>query len=141
MSQGGAPKDLNLYQAQKALDNAKYAVKDGGVIILVGSCKEGLGEKTFAEWITEAPTAGSLIERIQKEFRLGGHKAAAIAMVLEKADVYLVSELPDELAEKTFLKPFHTIEEAYCAAMEKCGKDATVLAMPCGGLILPHSIL
>lgn len=141
VSQGGAPKDLNLYQAQKALDNAKYAVKDGGVIILVGSCKEGLGEKTFAEWITEAPTAGSLIERIQKEFRLGGHKAAAIAMVLEKADVYLVSELPDELAEKTFLKPFHTIEEAYCAAMEKCGKDATVLAMPCGGLILPHSIL
>lgn len=40
VSQGGAPKDLNLYQTQKALDNAKYAVKDGGVIILIGSCKE-----------------------------------------------------------------------------------------------------
>lgn len=45
VSQGGAPKDLNLYQTQKALDNAKHAVKPGGVVVLIGSCKEGLGEK------------------------------------------------------------------------------------------------
>ncbi|MTK11324.1 MAG: nickel-dependent lactate racemase, partial [Clostridiaceae bacterium] len=38
---GGYPKDLNLYQAQKALDNSKHAVKDGGIIILVASFKEG----------------------------------------------------------------------------------------------------
>ena len=47
VSQGGAPKDLNLYQTQKALDNAKHAVRDGGIIILIGSCREGLGERTF----------------------------------------------------------------------------------------------
>ena len=46
VSQGGAPKDLNLYQTQKALDNAKHAVRRGGTVILVGSCKEGLGEDT-----------------------------------------------------------------------------------------------
>ncbi len=138
VSQGGAPKDMNLYQTQKALDNAKYAVKEGGVIILVGSCKEGLGEKIFAEWMVTAPTADSLVERIQKEFRLGGHKAAAIAMVLKKADVYLVSELPDELVEMIFLKPFHTVEEAYRAAVKKCGENAAVLAMPWGSSVLPH---
>ena len=38
VSMGGAPKDLNLYQTQKALDNAKHAVRDGGVVILVGAC-------------------------------------------------------------------------------------------------------
>ena len=43
VSQGGAPKDLNLYQTQKALDNAKHAVKKGGTIILIGACPEGLG--------------------------------------------------------------------------------------------------
>lgn len=43
VSQGGAPKDANLYQTQKALDNAKHAVKDGGAIILIGACPEGLG--------------------------------------------------------------------------------------------------
>lgn len=137
VSQGGAPKDLNLYQTQKALDNAKHAVKHGGTIILIGSCKEGLGEKTFEEWMTAAPTAHALIEWIQREFRLGGHKAAAIAMVLESADIYLVSELDDGLVEKIFLRPFHTVQEAFDAAMRKHGPGASVWAMPYGGSTLP----
>lgn len=137
VSQGGAPKDLNLYQTQKALDNAKHAVKPGGVVVLVGSCKEGLGEKTFEEWMTAAPTPHSLIERIQTEFRLGGHKAAAIAMVLENADIYLVSDLEDALVEQLFMRPFHSVQEAYDAAIRKCGEHATVLAMPYGGSTLP----
>lgn len=137
VSQGGAPKDLNLYQTQKALDNAKHAVKSGGVVILIGSCKEGLGEKTFEEWMTSAPTAHSLIDRIQREFRLGGHKAAAIAMVLENADIYLISDLEDTLVEQLFMRPFRSVQEAYDAAVQKCGAKATVLAMPYGGSTLP----
>jgi len=139
VSQGGAPKDLNLYQTQKALDNAKHAVKKGGVIILVGSCKEGLGEHVFEEWMTSAPTAHSLIERIQKEFRLGGHKAAAIAMVLENSDIYLVSELESSFVESFFLKPFVSVQTAFDQAFAAQGKDATVLVMPYGGSTLPRS--
>lgn len=137
VSQGGAPKDLNLYQTQKALDNAKHAVKTGGVVVLIGSCREGLGEKVFEEWLTQAPTPRSLIDRIQKEFRLGGHKAAAIAMVLEQADIYLVSDLADDLVRSLFMTPFHTVQEAYDAAAKRCGSGATVLAMPYGGSTLP----
>lgn len=137
VSQGGAPKDLNLYQTQKALDNAKHAVKSGGVVVLIGSCREGLGEKVFEQWLTQAPTPRSLIDRIQKEFRLGGHKAAAIAMVLEQADIYLVSDLKDDLVRSLFMTPFHTVQEAYDAAAKRCGSGATVLAMPYGGSTLP----
>ncbi|WP_455582175.1 nickel-dependent lactate racemase family protein [Dysosmobacter sp.] len=137
VSQGGAPKDLNLYQTQKALDNAKHAVKPGGVIVLMGSCREGLGEKTFEQWMTAAPTAHSLIERIGREFRLGGHKAAAIAMVLEKAEIYLVSDLDDALVRRLFMEPYPTAAAAYAAAAKKCGPAATVLAMPYGGSTLP----
>lgn len=137
VSQGGAPKDLNLYQTQKALDNAKHAVRDGGVIILIGSCREGLGEKTFEEWLLGAERPGDLIRRIEKDFRLGGHKAAAIAMVLEHADIYLVSDLDPELVKTCFMTPFSTVQEAYDAAVKKLGKDATVLAMPYGGSTLP----
>ena len=137
VSQGGAPKDLNLYQTQKALDNAKHAVKDGGVIILIGSCREGLGERTFEQWMTSAPTAHSLIERIEREFRLGGHKAAAIAMVLEKAEVDLVSELDDDFVRSIFLTPQPSAQAALDHAFEKLGRDATVLAMPYGGSTLP----
>ena len=137
VSQGGAPKDLNLYQTQKALDNAKHAVKPGGVIILIGSCKEGLGEKTFEEWMTTAPTAHSLIERIEREFKLGGHKAAAIAMVLENAEVDLVSELDDDFVRSIFLEPYSSAQAALDHAFAKLGPDAKVLAMPYGGSTLP----
>lgn len=140
VSQGGAPKDLNLYQTQKALDNAKHAVRDGGVIVLIGSCKEGLGEKTFQQWIEEATCPKDLIDRVQADFKLGGHKAAAIAMVLENADVYLVSEMPEELTKKCFLTPFSSAQQALDAAFAKLGQDASVLAMPYGGSTLPQLV-
>ena len=140
VSQGGAPKDLNLYQTQKALDNAKHAVRQGGVIILIGSCKEGLGERTFEEWMTTAPTADSLIERIGRDFKLGGHKAAAIAMVLQKAEVDLVSELDDDFVRSIFLTPQPSAQVALDRALEKLGPDATILAMPYGGSTLPTII-
>jgi nickel-dependent lactate racemase len=139
VSQGGAPKDLNLYQTQKALDNAKHAVKPGGVVILIGSCREGLGEHTFEEWMTTSPTPESMIERIRRDFRLGGHKAAAIAMVLENADIYLVSDLPDDFVRRIFLKPFPSAQAALDAALEKLGRGATILSMPYGGSTLPRA--
>ena len=137
VSQGGAPKDLNLYQTQKALDNAKHAVKDGGIIILAGSCREGLGEKTFEEWLTGAKSPDELIERIRREFRLGGHKAAVIAMVLMRAEIFLVSDLDPGLVKNIFMTPYSTIQEAYEAAARKIGPDASVLVMPFGGSTLP----
>ena len=139
VSQGGAPKDLNLYQTQKALDNAKHAVKPGGVVILIGSCREGMGEHTFEEWMTTSPTPESMIERIRRDFMLGGHKAAAIAMVLESADIYLVSDLPDDFVRRIFLKPYPSAQAALDAALEKLGHDATILSMPYGGSTLPRA--
>ena len=140
VSQGGAPKDLNLYQTQKALDNAKHAVKKGGVIILIGSCKEGLGEEEFERWMTESPSPHAMVERIKRDFRLGGHKAAAIAMVLENADIYMVSEMDPEFVKSIFLTPFDSAQVALDAAFTKLGQDATVIAMPFGGSTLPFVV-
>lgn len=138
VSQGGAPKDLNLYQTQKALDNARHAVREGGIIILIGSCKEGLGERVFEEWMTQSPSSEAMIERIGHDFQLGGHKAAAIAMTLQKADIYLVSDMEPEFVKSLFLTPMADVQTALDAAFEKLGKDATVLAMPYGGSTLPR---
>ena len=137
VSQGGAPKDANLYQTQKALDNAKHAVKKGGTIILIGACPEGLGSKKFEQWLTSAPTAHSMVERIGKEFELGGHKAAAIGMVLENADIDFVSEMDPEFVRSIFLTPRKSAQEAFDIALARYGKDATVIAMPFGGATLP----
>jgi len=139
VSQGGAPKDLNLYQTQKALDNAKHAVRKGGIVILIGSCKEGLGEETFEKWMTSYQPC-DMIKKIETNFELGGHKAAAIAMVLENADIYLVSELEDDFVKSIHLKPFHNVSDALQAAFAQLGTDAKVLAMPYGGSTLPRVV-
>lgn len=137
VSQGGAPKDLNLYQTQKALDNAKHAVKDGGTIILVGSCKEGLGQKVFEEWITGASKPEDLITRIKTDFQLGGHKAAAIAMVLERANIKLVSEMDEDFVRSIFLEPCADLQTALDTALAEQGQDAGIIIMPFGGSTLP----
>ena len=137
VSPGGAPKDMNLYQAQKALDNAKHAVKKDGIIILTAACIEGLGESTFEKWMTQAKEPDELIRRIRADFKLGGHKAAAIAMVMQSADVYLVSDLSPELVKSIFFRPFGSAQQALDQAFCELGHDSKVLLMPCGGSTLP----
>jgi len=138
VSAGGYPKDINVYQAQKALDNAKHAVKDGGIIILVASCREGFGERVFEQWMTGAGEPCELVENIRKNFVLGGHKAAAIAMVLEKCEIYLVSELEDCIAAQLFMKPYKSVQAALNDAMSKLGAGSRVIVMPFGGSTLPE---
>jgi nickel-dependent lactate racemase len=134
---GGFPKDINVYQAQKALDNARLAVKPEGIIIWVAECTEGLGEEVFAEWIEQAAGPKDIIRRIKAEFQLGGHKAAAIAATANHCQIFMVSALPEELAVKLFVQPFATIEEALAAAFIRKGQQAKVLIMPVAPSTLP----
>lgn len=137
VSPGGYPKDINLYQAQKALDNAKHACRDGGVIILCASCKEGLGEEVFERWMTGFEQSGDMIEEIERRFELGGHKAAAIGMVLQTKDIYLVSDMEDDFVKSIFLKPYRDLQHAFNDALLKMGKGASCIVMPYGGSTLP----
>ena len=138
-SPGGFPKDINLYQAQKALDNAKHAVKDNGIIILAASCREGLGEAVFEDWMLHSPSAESMVERIGRDFQLGGHKAAAIGMVLKRSRIFLVSDLEEEFVRSIFMEPFASVDEALQRAFADLGRDSTVLFMPHGGSVLPQA--
>ena len=137
VSAGGFPKDINMYQAQKALDNAKHAVKDGGIIVWIASCKEGLGEKHFEQWLTGHEKSSDMITHIKTDFVLGGHKAAAIAMVLERARIFFVSDLEHDFVKKVFLEPYSDIQTAIDAAIAEKGPDAKIVVMPYGGSTLP----
>jgi len=134
-SPGGAPKDINLYQAQKTLDNVGGAVRDGGVIVLVARCREGFGNRVFEEWMTGMGTPQVLIDRIQQEFVLGGHKAAAVAGLLARSDVYLVSEFPDDVVRSMCMTPFATVDDAASAALAACGPAARCLVVPHGSRV------
>ena len=91
VSAGGDPKDINLYQAQKALDNCAGVVRPGGVIILLAECGEGYGSKIFQEWMTADKAPEDLLENLRRQFVLGGHKAAAISKVSTGAEIILVT--------------------------------------------------
>ena len=139
VSAGGFPKDINLYQAQKALDNAKQAAADGGIIILVAQCGEGPGDEIFARWITRGDSPGGMIRRIHESFELGGHKAAAIAMVRERAEIFLVSGLQPEMAATCFMTGFPSVQDALDSALRRKGSGARVCVIPAGGSVLPSA--
>ena len=134
-SPGGTPKDMNLYQAQKTLDNVAGAVRDGGVIVLVARCGEGLGNAVFEEWMTSMRAPRDLVDRIRREFVLGGHKAAAIAALLERVDLHVVSELPDDLVRAMHMTPFDDVGAAVAAAVGRAGRDARILVIPHGSRV------
>jgi nickel-dependent lactate racemase len=133
---GGRPKDLNLFQAQKALDNAKNAALPGGSIILVAECCEGLGHPVFERWAREATSAEDCWERFGREYEFGGHKAAFLAKESMQHHLILVSALPRERAEMCFFTPAATLEQALQLARARQGRDARMLVMPHGNLTL-----
>jgi len=133
---GGRPKDLNLFQAQKALDNAKNAALPGGSIILVAECCEGLGHPVFERWARKATCAEDCWERFGREYEFGGHKAAFLARESMQHHLILVSALSRGRAEMCFFTPAATLEEALQLARARQGKDARMLVMPHGNLTL-----
>jgi nickel-dependent lactate racemase len=120
------PHDIDLYQSQKALDNAKYAVRDGGVMILVSACRTGVGADTFLKLLASAATPGEALEKISKEFKLGYHKAAKMAEVGLRMKMFAVTELDPEIAGKAHMVPMPSLQEAVDRALAELGPGSKV---------------
>ena len=136
VSAGGYPKDINLYQAQKALDSAQHIVRHGGVILLVAECREGMGHPVFENWMIEGPNPDAILSRIERDFVLGGHKAAGVARAMKHARIFLVSALPHDLAHSIGFHPFDSLESAVQAALSQVGAQPRLAVMPQGGSVL-----
>ena len=136
-SAGGYPKDINVYQAQKALNNAYQAVKSGGTIILLAECSEGYGEPIFEKWIEDANSPDDIIERLNKRFILGGHKAYSIAKLTKEVEVILVSSLSPNKVRKLFFIPIEDISQAMEYIKEKYGEDFRAYILPSGNTVFP----
>jgi len=137
-SAGGYPKDINVYQAQKTLNNAYQAIKPEGTIILLAECLEGYGEPTFEKWIEEANTSDDIIKRLKNKFVLGGHKAYAIAKLAKEVEVILISSLPSEKVRKLFFIPMEDISQAIEYIKEKYSEDFQAYILPSGNTVVPQ---
>ncbi len=111
ISAGGYPRDINLYQAQKAIESAVRVVKKGGKVVLIAECRDGHGSEIFHKWMTEEPDLDAVIKRIKKKFILGAHKAYLIARELKWADVYIYSKMPCSLIRSYHMHPIDNVRE------------------------------
>jgi nickel-dependent lactate racemase len=132
------PSDIDLYQAQKGIDNAKYALKEGGILLLVAKCRMGIGEDSFVKLLSSADSPRDALARIEKKFVIGYHKAAKMAEVGLYAQTWAVTDLDPKILESIFIRPFSSLQEALDKAFEEKGKDAKALILLDGSLTIPH---
>ncbi|HKG45302.1 MAG TPA: nickel-dependent lactate racemase [Pyrinomonadaceae bacterium] len=131
-SGGGFPNDINLIQAHKALDMAALACNDGGMIILLAECSDGLGRRDFLKWFDETDSR-ALAARLVNGYEVNGQTAWALLTKAERFRVCLVSELPDDEVRRMRMVPVRTIEEA----LEQAGSGDGFI-MPRGAAVLPR---
>lgn len=138
VSCGGYPKDINVYQMQKTMDNAQLAVRKGGVVILLAECEEGSGSAILEETFKRLGSAEAIEAELRKNFEIGANKAWAVSRLMVKADYVLVSGLDKAMAKQfLFADCVDTVAKALEYAEKKLGKDYSVILMPEGSLTVP----
>lgn len=137
---GGYPKDINVYQMQKTMDNAMCAVREGGVVVLLAECIEGSGSAKLEETFKRLKTATAIREELEKNFQIGANKAFAITRPLGKAKFILVTALDPEMAKSMlFTATTDNVEDAIAMAKTILGKEhPSTIFMPEGSLTVPR---
>jgi nickel-dependent lactate racemase len=135
------PMDIDLYQSQKAIDNATVALKDGGTLILVSSCREGIGDEAYAKLLAQAASPEDALARIQAGYKLGYHKAAKMAAVSARAAIKAVTELSPERLTSMFIAPAPSpqaaVDEALVQAKARGVRVPKILLLPDGCVTVP----
>lgn len=117
-SVGGAPKDINFYQSQKALTHASLFTRDGGVIILAAACPEGTGSQAYETFMEGVETPQAVFEKFRQEgFRVGPHKAFQVARDAARVHIILVSDIPGPKIARLLMAPAASLEEAVAKAL------------------------
>ena len=129
---GGFPHDINLIQAHKALDMAALACKDGGTIILLAECSDGLGRPDFLKWFA-ARDSRELGSTFAEDYEVNGQTAWSLLTKAERFRICLVSDLPKEEVKLMRMVPVETISQA----LEQAG-GGEGFVMPRGAAVLPR---
>jgi len=108
VSPGGLPNDTSLYIAQRALELTKNGVADGGEILFLAACPNGIGEKQTIENFYNRLTApvDETLKSIETEYKLFSHKAYKFAQMIKRLRrIWMYSEISDDLIEAAHLHP------------------------------------
>ena len=131
------PMDVDLYQSQKALDNAKLALNPNGILILVSKCRSGVGHDTFVKLLSSARDPQDALDKIKKQYVLGYHKAAKMAEIARWAQMWAVTSIDPKLMRSIFIRPFSTIQQALDEAIAEKGREK-ILFMMAASMTVPR---
>lgn len=130
-SPGGHPKDINVYQAQKALAHASLITRDGGGIVVTALCPEGSGSRSYEDWVSGRGSHEQVLRDFEAEgFRIGPHKAFQVAREATRFRTRWVTELPGELAERLLLETCDSVEAAVDEVLGSSAARPRVGIMP-----------
>ena len=140
-SPGGHPKDINLYQSQKALAHASQVTRDGGTVILVAACPEGAGSRRYEDWMAGVHSHQQVLERFAREpFRVGPHKAFLLSRDAARMRTVLVSEMAPELVRRLLLTPATNLDMALERVLPGLPARARVGIMPWASSTIPRVV-
>ncbi len=137
-SAGGWPKDINLIQSHKALDNAYRVVTPGGVLILLAECADGSGSPHFFPWFRFA-TPDAMETELRENYQIYGQTAHATLTKAHGCRVILVSSLPPEDVERMGMTPAESLSDALKKAAAALGELPPPLVLPDAGYVLPDA--
>lgn len=133
-SPGGFPRDIDLYQAQKALTTAHFFCKSKGSILLVAECSRGIGEKSFLDLIKRFKSPELLVKNFDFDnFKVGPHKALIFAKLALNNELFLYSENVRDELKGTFITPIKDLKRF----IEDFGEDKEICILPKAIQILP----
>jgi lactate racemase len=132
VSCGGLPSDINMIQAHKALDMAAHACLEGGTIVLLAECTDGLGRADFLKWF-EKGDSNALELQLRQAYEVNGQTAWALLTKTERFRVYLVSDLPAEEVRGMRMIPAGSMADA----LAKIPAHAKGYILPRGAALLP----
>ncbi|MFC1488733.1 nickel-dependent lactate racemase [Thermodesulfobacteriota bacterium] len=91
---GGYPKDINFIQSHKAIENAAKFVRDGGRLIILAECGDGIGSETFLPWF-DIGGREKAFNRLAKNYEGNGGTALSMMSKLQRISILMVTDLSD----------------------------------------------
>jgi nickel-dependent lactate racemase len=110
VSPGGLPNDITLYIAQRALELTGNAVTDGGEVLFLAACPDGIGEDRTMENFYNRLTAPleQIFKSIESEYKLYNHKPYKFARMIRRlSKIWIYTQVHDRLVKAAHLHPTH----------------------------------
>ena len=131
---GGYPLDLTFYQAVKGVTAAAHIVKNGGSILLVAACREGLGGEEFSAMVRRSLSSNVLLDQLEAgQVGVDQWQAEKLAMVARDKNLSFCLPGVDEQDWQHFWGPvFRTPQKALDELVSRLSANASVVVIPEG---------